>query len=52
MTLNLAVATLFDDGEVAHTTVETGEPNRPVVSNRTYNRMRVRSWNGTFNRDP
>ncbi|MGB3357110.1 MAG: hypothetical protein WBB00_30635 [Mycobacterium sp.] len=49
----VAVATLFDGDEaVAYTTVETGEPNRPVVGHRTYNRMRVRSWNGTFNRDP
>ena len=47
----LAVATLFDDEAVAYTTMDTGagptsgEPH-------PYKRMRVRSWNGTFDADP
>jgi hypothetical protein len=49
----LAVATLFDDDEaVAYTMIETGELSRPVVSDRSFNRIRARSWNGTFNADP
>ncbi|WP_370499786.1 hypothetical protein NWT09_22485 [Mycolicibacterium sp. jd] len=49
----LAFATLFNDDEaVAYTMMETGELGRPVVSDRPYNRMRVRSWNGTFDADP
>ncbi|WP_275571367.1 hypothetical protein [Mycolicibacterium vanbaalenii] len=49
----LAVVTLFDDDKaVAYTTMDTGAPDRPVDSPHPYNRMRVRSWNGTFDAEP